>query len=366
MKAVFRVDASVEIGTGHVMRCLTLAERLRQKGAEIAFISRELPGNLNAFIESRGFFVHRLKKTDDKIEKITNHSHWLSVDWKTDLYETIAILQKQNKINWLIIDHYAIDRHWEEKVWPFVKNIMVIDDLADRKHECNILLDQNYYKNYRKRYDGIVPHHCLKLLGPQYVLLRSEFKSVKLECKKRDGHIKRILIFFGGIDLTNETAKSLEAIRLLKREDIKIDVVVGSACPHKDQIKELCGVMPNVTYYCQVNHMADLMVKADLAIGAGGTATWERLFVGLPAITIITAENQENILTALHEAGAVWNLGKSSKVCSKDIASQVSYALTNPDIVRKMSEIGKSLMGNQDKCENVLIRQLLGEDYDSN
>ncbi|MET3698887.1 UDP-2,4-diacetamido-2,4,6-trideoxy-beta-L-altropyranose hydrolase [Bacillus oleivorans] len=365
MKAVFRVDASVEIGTGHVMRCLTLAERLREKEVEIFFICRELPGNLNHFIESKGFFVHRLKNADDKIEKITNHSHWLGVHWKTDVLETIEVLQSQNMIDWLIIDHYAIDKQWEEKVRPFVKNIMIIDDLADRKHDCKILLDQNFFKNYRNRYDSLVPNHCLKILGPKYALLRSEFLDEKLQ-RKRDGNIKRIFIFFGGIDLTNETAKTLEAIRLLKREDIKVDVVLGRACPHKEKIKKLCLMIPNTTYFCQVNHIADLMGKADLAIGAGGTTTWERLFLGLPAITLITAKNQADILTALDDAGAVWNLGHGNEVQPKNILQKISHALDNPDLIQKMSEKGKSLMGVDDENRSDLIRKILEDENEFN
>lgn len=369
MKVIFRVDASIEIGTGHVMRCLTLAKLLRERGAEVSFICRELTGNLNDLIETNEFNVHRLKSdslNEDSIEQITDHSHWLTVHWESDALDTLVILKNEIKIDWLIIDHYAIDQYWEKKIRTFVKKIMVIDDLADRKHVCHLLLDQNFYNNYKNRYEGLVPNDCLKLLGPQYVLLRSEFKNSRLKYRKRDGNINRILLYFGGIDLTNETTKALEAIYMLKEADIKVDVVVGSACPYINLIKKLCSGMPNITFYCQVPNMADLMAKADLAIGAGGITTWERCYLGLPSITIITAKNQANVLTALNNVGAVWNIGYSEEVLPKDIFKKISEALVNPDLVRKMSAIGRALMKNKEQNERYLMFKLLEEDNAAN
>jgi UDP-2,4-diacetamido-2,4,6-trideoxy-beta-L-altropyranose hydrolase len=364
MNVFFRVDSSIEIGSGHVMRCLTFADLLREKDFKISFICREQSGNLIDYIENKGFNVHRLKNgfNTEEIEYITDHSHWLTVNWETDVLDTIAILKNENNIDWLIIDHYAIEKKWENEIKPYVKNIMVIDDLADRLHDCKLLLDQNYFPDYENRYNGLVPRFCLKLLGPQYALLRSEFKNVPTDFKKRNGEIKHILIYFGGIDLTNETTKALEGIRLLKQTSITVDVVVGSTNPNKVQIKKHCSLMPNVNFYCQVSNMAELMIKADLAIGAGGITTWERCYLGLPSITIIIAKNQAKVLEALGDAGATWNLGFSHEVLSKDIAQKVSEALINPFLVRQMSEKSKLLIKGRGKLGNDLIMKLMLEE----
>lgn len=287
MNIFFRVDSSIEIGTGHVMRSLTLAEDLRMKGANVFFICRKLQCNLINYIEEKGFLVYPLPFHPQKILKIDKtikHSHWLNVNWETDVAQTINIIGKHQKIDWLIVDHYAINEKWEQKMRPFVKRIMIIDDLADRSHDCDLLLDQNLYMNIEARYEGLVPKSCLKLLGPRYALLRPEFKEARTCVKARDGSIRRILIFFGGSDPTNETMKVLEAIKLLNKTDIVVDVVVGRTNPQRNQVKQFVNTLKNVTYFCQIDYMADLMAKADLGIGAGGSTTWERCYLGLPTL----------------------------------------------------------------------------------
>jgi len=328
MNIIFRTDASMKIGTGHIMRCLTLADRLRAKGAEIAFINRALPGNLSHFVKSNGYKVYQLPCADEKFDNA-------GISWETDAEQTASFLSKQKLLaDWLIVDQYDLDKNWELKVRPYVKKIMVIDDLADRPHDCDLLLDQNFYINLNHRYEGLVPNHCQKLLGPRYLLLRPEFGEARKNLRERHGSVKRIFIFFGGSDASNQTLKALKAIRLLDRGDIGIDVVVGSSNRHQEQIKRLCGTMPGATFYCQVKNMAQLMLNADLAIGAGGTTTWERCYLGLPTITIITAPNQAEMTAAVAAAGATWNIGRQEKVKITDIANSIKKALNNPYFVK--------------------------------
>lgn len=218
-----------------------------------------------------------------------------------------------------MVDSYALDHKWEKFLRPHVNKIMVIDDLANRAHDCDLLLDQNYYRDIEHRYDGLLPLTCRKLLGPEYALLRPEFHQAKKNLRKRDGKIRRILVFFGGSDPSNETKKALQAIKLLNRPEIAVDVVVGAGNPHREEIKQICSEMPNTTYYCQVENMAELMAAADLAIGAGGVTTWERLYLELPTIAIAVAENQVETLEALGEAEMVWYLGIWSEVVVDDI-----------------------------------------------
>ena len=192
------------------------------------------------------------------------------MDWQEDATETSAILaQGDGSIDWLIMDHYALDRLWETEMRPDVRKIMVIDDLADRRHDCDLLLDQNLFKNSHSRHDGLVPIPCQKLLGPRYALLRREFRAARKTLRVRDGRIKRILIFFGGGDPTNETAKALKALAQLNRPEVAVDVVVGGGNPYNKQIQTLVGALPKATYHCQIMNMAELMAAADIAIGGG-------------------------------------------------------------------------------------------------
>lgn len=327
---LFRADASERIGSGHVMRCLALAEELRGRCKEIIFICRELPGNLIEHIEIHGFRVFRVPPEPES--------------GAADAEQTKKVLREHGlQPDWLIVDNYGLDEQWESAVRPLVKRIMVIDDLADREHDCDLLLDQNYYRNFEIRYQGLVPDHCRQLLGPKYALLRQEFKTVRGSLRVRDGSIKGIFIFYGGSDPTDETTKALEAIKLLNHPDIAVDVVVGASNPRRESIKERCLAMANTRFYCQVNNMAELMTRADLALGAGGIATWERCYLGLPALITIVAENQRETVEALAEAGIVWNLGWHEEVGVAELVESLKTLLDDPDRIREMARRGLAL-----------------------
>ena len=346
MNIVFRVDSSVQIGTGHLMRCLTLADVLRAKKTTVSFICRELPGNLCDFIERKGFGTYRLPFiTAHDDNQNPGYTQWLGVGWKEDAEQIKAILVKEDKaIDWLIIDHYALDRQWETMLRPYVKKMMVIDDLANRNHNCDLLLDQNLYENMETRYKGLVPEHCQILLGPKYALLRSEFREERRNLRQRDGNVQRILIFFGGSDPTNETSKALEALRLLNRPDIAVDVVIGASNTHANEVEALASNIPDTICHFHVENMAELMALADLSIGAGGTATWERCCVGLPSLVITIAENQRDIAENLAQNGSIINLGWYESIKESDINSTLENFLANPDRIRQMSLKGMQLV----------------------
>lgn len=355
-----RVDSSIQIGTGHLMRCLTLADALRKKESNVSFICRELPGNLCIFIEKKGFKVYKLPYTTVKYNNDNQSSgyiQWLGVSWKEDVEQTKAILAKKSVINWLIIDHYALDKQWETLIRPYVGKIMVIDDLADRPHNCDLLLDQNLYEDIETRYEGLVPNHCQLLLGPKYVLLRQEFIEARRNLRERDGNVKNILIFFGGVDPTNETLKTMEAIQLLNRPDIAVDVVVGAANPSKDRIREICSTMSNAHYHCQVDNMAQLMVGADLAIGAGGSTMWERCYLGLPSITVVIADNQIEIAKTVAAQGAICNLGLPNEVNVGSLLKAVIDIIENPQTLKEMSSKALDIVNKDDN--NAILTSIL-------
>jgi UDP-2,4-diacetamido-2,4,6-trideoxy-beta-L-altropyranose hydrolase len=213
-------------------------------------------------------------------------------------------------------------------VRPLVKKIMVIDDLANRKHSCDLLLDQNYNKN-GSRYNGLVPENCIQLLGPEYALLRPQFREARENLKREKNKVKRVLVFMGGADPTNATGKVLKAIKMLNRPDIITDVVIGIANPHRERIRRLASQMPNVVCHINVDNMAELTASADLYIGAGGITTWERCCLGVPSIVIVIAENQRSATESLAEDGVVMNLGWDKGVREGAITDAIRQLIGN-------------------------------------
>ncbi|OPX90129.1 MAG: UDP-2,4-diacetamido-2,4,6-trideoxy-beta-L-altropyranose hydrolase [Pelotomaculum sp. PtaB.Bin013] len=365
MNVYIRADASVKIGTGHVIRCLTLAGELRGRGAEVSFICRELAGNLCNYINNKGFKVCLLPYNKKNLDNYSrSERHCLGAGWQADAEQTVKILANEKKIiDWLIVDHYALDEQWEGRIKQHVKKIMVIDDLADRPHACHLLLDQNLYEDMEQRYDKLVPDYCVKLFGPGYALLRPEFREARKNLRKRDGTVRRILIFFGGSDPANQTEKALEAIRLLNRPDIAVDVIVGDSNPNKQRLEEICEGMHNVNYYCQVDNIAQLMTNADLAIGAGGTATWERCYLGLPAIILIIARNQMETTFAVQKKGAILSSFCFRNISIKELMEVIKKAINNKVILQDISKIAMGLLGGDEyKGSEAVLRRMMVQD----
>ena len=332
MNVVIRTDASLEVGTGHVMRCVTLAKQLERKGANVTFICRNYPGNSISYIQSQGFNVHI-----PSVRENQHHWQWRRDNWTQDAHETKRIIENLNKnVDLLIVDHYGLDAKWESALRPSIKHIMVIDDLANRPHDCDILLDQNYYLNLQNRYTELVSGSCIQLLGPNFVLLRDEFISIDLKKIERDGSVKNVLVFFGGTDPTGETMKTIQAIQGINQFDIEFNVVVGEANPKKEKIEQICSQMSNVKYHCQISNMSELMVNADLAIGAGGTTSWERCYLGLPSIIIIVADNQKEVANAVAEIGAAHCLGESTRVSDLNISKEIKELCNNSALINEM------------------------------
>lgn len=317
-----RVDSSERMGSGHLMRCLTLAERMREKGKKVHFICRALPGNLAALVKQRGFSLHLLPYEGEDTS-LAGYAAWLAVPMAVDAEETREILKRIAPAERLVVDHYGLDREWEQRLRPLVKEIFVIDDLANRSHDCDILLDQNFYRNREKRYLDLVPKTCRLLLGPQYALLRQEFYQAQTNLRQRDGKLRRILLFYGGSDRTRETEKAIAALLKLRLFAVQVDVVVGGSNARSETVRALCEKQQGFQYHFQVTNMAELMACADLSLGAGGTTMWERCFLGLPAVVTAIAENQLEICQDCAEAGLIRYLGKWNEVSPEDIAGAV-------------------------------------------
>lgn len=305
MRIVFRTDATGQIGTGHFMRCLTLADTLKQRGAQIRFVCRDLPLHLRDMLAAKDMeFVSLESDLTPPVTGDLAHSHWLGASQEQDAQAAVQALSDQSW-NWLIVDHYALDARWESIMRGTVPQIMVIDDIADRQHDCDVLLDQNFYADMQTRYTGKVPEHCKLLLGPRYALLRDEFRKLREQVNPRTGAVKRILVFFGGVDVDNYTGRAIEALSEIDISGLNVDVVIGAQHPRLAEIEASCAANGFVCHV-QTNRMAELMAQADLAIGAGGSATWERCCLGLPALAFCTADNQQRQLADAAQEGLLY------------------------------------------------------------
>lgn len=313
MRIAIRVDASLNIGSGHVMRCLTLANALRERGVDSHFICRAHPGNLFDLIESKGFDVTQLpagapefKPTLTTGAPPTTHATWLGVGWEADAEDTHKAMGS-TRPDWLIVDHYALGRRWEQSLRSHCDRMMVIDDLADREHDCDLLLDQNLGRNSLD-YEALVPATCTVFTGPGYALLRPEFAALRdySLARRKSPQLWNILITMGGMDPSNATGQVLEAIKQSSlSSQCRIIVVMGPLAPW---LKEIRIQAQSMAQACEVrvavDNMAELMADSDLAIGAGGGTAWERCTLGLPALTLVLASNQREATTAIRESGA--------------------------------------------------------------
>lgn len=311
----FRVDSSFKIGSGHVIRCLTLAEGLARRGASCTFISRSLPGNLCHHIRSKGFICLELP-SDGSIDRascksndVLRHSHFLGVSWEQDASETSHILEGLC-VDWLIIDHYGICSLWEVEVRKCMTGkVMVIDDLADRAHECELLLDQNLGAD-TSLYKALIPQTCLTLFGPKYALLRPEFKTYRdISLKRRaNGDLEHIVVNFGGGDPNNYILRTLEAFQALDNlDDIQISIIFGALADITPRHRELVAQIPHeITLFQTVDNMAEILASSDLVIGAAGVSSWERCSLGVPSVVFSTAFNQDKISSNLSKAEAAF------------------------------------------------------------
>jgi UDP-2,4-diacetamido-2,4,6-trideoxy-beta-L-altropyranose hydrolase len=314
----FRVDASVQIGTGHVMRCLTLAEQLTAGGLACRFISRDLPGNLLGRIRERGFDAAVLPapSTSDA-GGAGNHRAWLGVDWRADAAQTADVLARSGA-SLLVVDHYGLDREWEDSARDGI-GVFVIDDLANRAHACELLLDQNAGRSVA-HYAALVPAGCKVLAGPDHALLRPEFAAGRARSLERreSGELAALLVTMGGVDSANATGLALDALAhsLLPRSS-RITVVMGSGAPALAQVRERASRMPWPTdVRVDIDDMALQMAASDLAVGAAGVAALERCSLGLPTLQVVLADNQRPGAEALAAAGAAFPLGEPADIAA--------------------------------------------------
>jgi UDP-2,4-diacetamido-2,4,6-trideoxy-beta-L-altropyranose hydrolase len=302
-RVLFRTESGAMIGAGHLVRCLALAQQFARQGATVAFVCRSRPGALLDLPREAGFALHVLPET---------------LDEAADAAAT-GSFARQWQANLAVVDHYRLAAPWEIAVREATGRLLAIDDLADRAHACDWLLDQNDNRPQAQRYSRWVPAACRLLLGPRFALLRPEFQAARHTCEPRDGQLRRLLVFFSGSDDDNETAKALRGLALLGPRAWRVDVVIGTSHPDAPGIGELCS-QHGWHLHQQIDYMADLLAQADVCLGSAGTASWERCALGVPALVVELADNQKEVIAALAQRGCVKVLGPARLVRPHDYA----------------------------------------------
>lgn len=347
MIVLIRADASLDIGTGHVMRCAALGMRLMARGALVHFVCAGLPDRLADWLQTRGFGLSLLPAAN-------------IADWRTDLAATVEAARQIGHADLLIVDHYRLESGWESGMRPHARRILVVDDLADRDHDCDLLLDQNLHDDMPNRYKQHAPPRTLLFLGPKYALLRAEFDGQGLE-RIRDGSVKRLLVFFGGTDPGNQTGKMIDALRVLDSPILESTIVLGTAHPCRNSIHQSATGLPNIRVLDATDRISILMSEADLAVGTCGVAGWERCALGLPSLVVVTAENQREDAEILHRLGAVEYLGDADRVGVENWVSAISKAMEDPRRIQSMALAAKEIMAGRQVALAELERTLVDD-----
>lgn len=313
LTVAFRADASPTIGSGHVMRCLTLATELARRGAAVQLLSVALPAGPRALVEAAGVHV----RDTDQVAQVCD---------------------------WVVVDHYSVGAEWERGVRATGARVLVIDDLADRRHDCDVLLDQNLRAGGESEYEGLVPDDCRRLVGPHWALLRPEFAQARARLARKPGVPRRLLVCFGGSDPTGETEKVLDAVEAAGLSGAQVDVIVGPMNLRGPRIAARCQAVASWRCLTSPANMAEILAAADLSVGAGGGMTWERCAVALPSIVISVADNQVGVAERAAGAGAISYLGSSGSVGVETIREALESMWADPTALARMSQVAAKLV----------------------
>ena len=324
MQIVFRVDSSEEIGFGHLSRCINLAEELRARGNDVTFVCRDLVGAAVSSIEERLFRIVLLPRTSNTVSE------------RTDAAETISALAGARP-GWMVLDSYSLGIEWETALKPFVEKIAVIDDLADRNHNCDLFVDQNYTDRSHQDYLERIPDSAQVLIGPRYALLDRQFRKLRNTERSALSKPPRVLVYAGGSDQKDLTGKIVRSLSEFDTGELLLDVVVGSSNSRFKSYEQI-SYKGNVNIHPSGPNFAQLVSIADLSIGAGGTTTWERMCMGLPSIVVSVATNQEPACSKLAQDGLIKYLGRFEEVVESAISGTVREILADETSLSSMSE----------------------------
>lgn len=324
------------------MRCLTLARLLRDQGKICVFVMRTHDGHMQETVEGAGFTCRMLHAGDEYIvdPMAPPHATWLGTDWRCDAEQTLAIPEMRETC-FVVVDHYSLDARWHRAVRGTKRKIIVIDDLADRVHDCDILIDQNVGRQ-KSDYDGLVPQNALRLIGPHCAILRPEFSIARKESIARRAAARgplRVLVTLGGMDADNLTEEVLQVLSQETKLQLgEVSIVLGANSPNVLSVSKTSTSMQVPAHlHVGTDRMAAIMAETDLAIGAGGGSAIERCVLGLPSIILILADNQRSGATAIARCGAAIDIGDTHTNVWQDRLRQALHDLLEPGRLAVMS-----------------------------
>lgn len=336
MRVLIRCDASPTIGSGHVARLLPLARTLRQQGSHVAFACRLLPGNRLAALAAEGFETFALpdRYPDEDPRQATESL----LPWQADIDALAQALEHQPVFDWIVVDHYGLDHHWQTAARRWASRIAAVDDLATRRYDVDLLLNQNL-SGTPQAYASLLAPGCQRLLGPRFALLREEFRCPAIAIKPK---AKRLLVNFGGFDQVMQTHHAMLALADLP--DLHVDFVAGAANPARDKMQGMAATRPHWRLHGFVSDFHALMSDADLFLGAGGGSSWERAAMGLPTICMAVANNQQANGEAMAAAGAHIYLGAREQVSVEQLRQAIGFVAGNQGLRQSLAERSRQLV----------------------
>lgn len=344
MRVLLRADASSSIGIGHVSRCLTLAHALRAYGAQVAFACCLLDGHRRAAIEQEGFevFAWPASEPGPGIDPCA-----------ADIAGLLGALPAQARFDWVVVDHYGLDARWERAARAIARRIAVIDDLADRNHAADLLLDQNFSAS-EARYAPWLTPGCRRLLGPRYALVRPAFQA---PARVLERQARRVLVSFGGFDVAGMLQTTLQALTGI--DGVQVTCIAGLRHPQREALAQICEAHAGWELHDFVDDLPARMVAADLFVGAGGGTTWERAALGLPSVCVSVADNQRENAHAMAHAGMHLYLGDAGQLEPETLRQAIALLLGNLPLRQSFAERSRAQVDGRG-AQRVAVA-LLGE-----
>lgn len=337
-RVAIRADASIEIGTGHIRRCQSLATALRNRGAEVRFACRDFGFNYESILGEQPSVLATPSGIVENDDHAPPHARWLGVTQLQDSNDFIIAIN-QWKPDWVLVDNYAIDERWHKLVRGALGcRIAVVDDLADRLLDADLVVDHNWHEDHGSKYSRRLLRPSVMAAGPRYALI-DQFYSSATRYEFRDD-VRSIGIFMGGTDAINASAMALQAV-----EEVgflgDIEIATTSANPNLAHLHSMANDRSKTLISVDMPNLAAFFARHDLQIGAGGGALWERFCIGAPSIVIATAENQYGGIEALEKKGLILGVQHN---CLPPILKALETALSNPRIRLSMAEQSQLLV----------------------
>ncbi|CAG8865113.1 UDP-2,4-diacetamido-2,4,6-trideoxy-beta-L-altropyranose hydrolase [Pseudomonas fluorescens] len=336
MRVLIRSDASPTIGSGHIARCLCLARVLRRQGSYVAFACRLLPGHRLEALRAEGFETFALpERYEDEDPQQAIES---MLPWQADIAALEPLLELQPAFDWIIVDHYGLDHHWQTAARRWAPRIAVVDDLATRTYSADLLLNQNL-SGTPEAYTSLLAPGCRTLFGPRFAMLRDEFCCPAIEIKPQ---ARRVLVNFGGFDAAMQTYHAMQA--LADFVELEVDFVAGADNPAWAQMQVMAASRPHWRLHSFVSDFYRLMTEADLFVGAGGGTSWERAAMGLPTICIAVSNNQQANGEVMAAAGAHVFMGAREQVSVEQLRLAIGFVAGNQGLRQSLAQQSRLLV----------------------